>query len=226
MALPDLLEMDLVAGAEDWSPTPHGIFMAEVLARDNVVRGKEVLELGGGVGNHTIILVRQGAKRVVTTEIVASRSEMTRTNVEANCPGATNVEYRVADWLHTDGEFDVVLSNPPFAKSGRRNRRYFIDALILDVHKRLRPDGHLVFVQSSMADLAKTQRRLEENGLESRILESKEGPFRDYYFEDEAFMEEIKGVPDGYEVRDGTYYETLFVIMARLRPWAPPEGAH
>ena len=39
-------------------------------------------------------------------------------------------------------------------------------------------------------------------------------------------MEEIKGVPDGYEVRDGTYYETLFVIMARLRSWAPREGAH
>ena len=87
MASPDLLEMDLVAGAGDWSPTPHGVFMAEVLARQNVVRGKEVLELGGGVGNHTIILVRQGAKRVVTTEIEAGRSETTRKNVEANCPG-------------------------------------------------------------------------------------------------------------------------------------------
>ncbi len=226
MASPNLLEMDLVARTDDWSPTPHGIFMAEVLARHNVVRGKEVLELGGGLGNHTILLARQGARRVVTTEIEAGRSETTRRNVDANCPDATNVAYRVADWLNTDGEFDVVTSNPPFAKSGPRNRRYFIDALILDVHKRLRPDGHLVFVQSSMADLAKTQRRLEENGFDSRILESREGPFRDSYFEDETFMEEIKGVPDGYEVRDGTYYETLFVIMARLPPWAPREGAH
>ncbi len=226
MASPDLLEMDLVAGAGDWSPTPHGVFMAEVLARQNVVRGKEVLELGGGLGNHTIILVRQGAKRVVTTEIEASRSEMTRNNVEANCPGATNVEYRVADWLDTDGRFDVVVSNPPFAKSGKRNRRYFIDALILNAHKRLRPDGVVVFVQSSMADVPKTQLRLEENGFDHEIVESTKGPFRDYYFEDKSFMEEIKNVSDGYEVRDETHYETLVVIKARLSPWTPPEGAH
>ena len=218
--------MDLVAGTDDWSPTPHGIFMGEVLARHNLVRGKEVLELGGGIGNHTIILVRQGPKRLVTTEIEAGRSQTTRKNVEANCSDATNVEYRVSDWLNTDGRFDVVLSNPPFAKSGQRNRRYFIDALILEAHKRLRPDGLLVFVQSSMADIAKTQRRLEENGYEQKILESMQGPFRDYYFEDETFMEEIKRVPDGYEVRDGTYYETLVVFEARLLDWTPPKGAH
>ena len=129
MALPDLLEMDLVAGAEDWSPTPHGIFMAEVLAGDNVVRGKEVLELGGGLGNHTIILVRQGAKRVVTTEIGASRAETTRRNVEANCPGATNVEYRVADsgprWraLLPGGDFSPHIGGDTVGPSGSERQR-------------------------------------------------------------------------------------------------------
>ena len=89
MASPNLLEMDLVARTDDWSPTPHGIFMAEVLARHNVVRGKEVLEIGGGLGNHTIILVRQGAKRVVTTEIETGRSQTTRKNVAQQRPSAT-----------------------------------------------------------------------------------------------------------------------------------------
>jgi len=222
----DLLRMELVAGEGDWAPTPHGKFLAETLAKHNLVRDREVLELGAGVGNHTILMVRQGASRIVATEIAEDRLKTARRNVERNCPDATNVEYRVADWLSTDGLFDVAVANPPFAKSGKRNRRYFIDSLILDAHKRLREGGLLVFVQSSMADIAKTRARLQENGYEPEILGSMQGPFRDYYFEDKSFMEEIRTVPDGFEIRDGTYIETLYVVKARLVPWAPPETAH
>ena len=37
--------------------------------------------------------------------------------------------------------WDCVVSNPPFAKSGKRFRRYFIDTFILDAHKLVRPGG-------------------------------------------------------------------------------------
>ena len=37
---------------------------------------------------------------------------------------------------------------------------------------------------------------------------------------------EIRDVPNGFEVRDGTHYETLFVLRAKLRAWTPPAGAH
>lgn len=222
-----LLAMELDARDGDWQPTPHGIFLGQVLAaHPELLAGRDLLELGGGVGNHTIVLVRQGAQSVTTTEIVPDRSETTRRNVERNCPDADNVVYRVADWLHTDGRFDVLVTNPPFAKSGKRNRRYFIDSLILDTHKRLNEGGDLIFVQSSMADIEKTRRRLIENGYEVEILGSSEGPFRDYYFEDETFMEEIRNVENGFEIRDGTYYETLYVVRARLVPRSPDEGAH
>lgn len=222
-----VLAMDLDARDGDWKPTPHGIFLGEVLAgHPEVVDGRDVLELGGGVGNHTIPLIRLGARRLVTTEIVPERSETTRRNVERNCPETAHVQYRVADWLDTPGQFDVVVTNPPFAKSGKRNRRYFIDVLILDAHKRLREGGDLIFVQSSMADIEKTKRRLNENGYAVEILGSSEGPFRDYYFADETFMQEILEVDGGFEIRDGTYYETLYVVKARLAAWAAPEGAH
>ena len=39
-------------------------------------------------------------------------------------------------------------------------------------------------------------------------------------------MEEIRRVPNGFEVRDGIHYETLYVVHARLRPWSPPATAH
>jgi predicted RNA methylase len=222
----ELLDMDLSGGEDDWTPTPHGQFLARMLAEHNVVQGLDVLELGAGVANHTILLQRQGARSIVATEITEDLLATTRRNLERNCPGADNVEFRVADWLDTPGTFDVVVTNPPFCKSGRQNRRYFIDSLILDGHKRLRPGGKLVFVQSSMADVAKTERRLRENGFTVERLGSTQGPFRDYYFEDATFMDEIRSVPNGFEVKDGTHYETLVVLLAELQPFTPPEGAH
>ena len=110
----ELLRMNLPAGADDWTPTPHGKFLAQVLAEHNLVRGFDVLELGAGVGNHTVVLARQGAKSIVATEITAELLETTRTNVALNVPDVSNIEYRVADWLATEGSFDVIVSNPPY----------------------------------------------------------------------------------------------------------------
>lgn len=222
----DILAMDLTAAGDDWRPTPHGRFLADVLAKHHFAQGKDVLELGAGVGNHTIILLRQEPKSLVATEIDEALLASTRANVERNLPTCSVIDYRVADWLSTDGEFDLVVSNPPFCVSGKQNRRYFIDSLILDSHRRLRPGGELVFIQSSMADIYKTLRRLDENGFDAEVIERRSGPFRDYYFEDEVFMEEIKQVPDGYTVEDGTFMETLAVIHGTLRPYSPPAIAH
>ncbi|MHC4925599.1 MAG: methyltransferase, partial [Planctomycetota bacterium] len=147
MTQDELLAMDLDGGDDDWTPTPHGRHMAETLARRNVVEGRDILELGGGVGNHTILLIRQGVRSLVTTEISQSRSDTTRRNVERNCGPQEHVDYRVANWLNVEGDFDGIVCNPPFARSGRRNRRWFIDDLILNASSLLREGGTLTFVQ-------------------------------------------------------------------------------
>ncbi len=224
--LKSLLDMDLQAGEDDWTPTPHGQWLASVIARHDLVEGKEVLELGAGVANHTILIHRRGAKAITATEITEELLGTARTNFEANVGGDVPIDLRVADWLHTDGTFDMVVANPPFCQSGKQNRRYFIDSLILDGHKRLRPEGELLFVQSSMADVKMSLRRLNQNGFDARVVESTQGPFRDYYFDDPTFMAEIEQVDDAYEERDGTKYETLSVIHAKLRRWSPPATAH
>ena len=221
----ELLVMDLMMGEEDWKPTPHGMYLSEVLASNNLVRGKSVLEIGSGTGNNTILLLRLGATHVVATEITHSLSDTTRQNVERNVPDA-RVEYRVADWLSTEGKYDVVLTNPPFCLSGKQNRRYYIDSLILDAHKRLNSGGKLIFVQSSMADLPKTLRRLEENGFDTEVLGERSGPFRDYYYEAENFIEESQAVQGGFQTQDGVDYETLTVVAGTLRPYSPPSMAH
>lgn len=221
-----LLEMDLQAGQDDWTPTPHGEFLAAVLARTNLVEGKEVLELGAGVANHTILLHRKGARRIVATEITPELLETTKINFEANCGTDTQLELRVADWLHTQGRFDLIVANPPFCKSGKQNRRYYLDSLILDGHKRLRAEGELLFVQSSMADIPRSLAFMDANGFDAQVLGRTQGPFRDYYYDDPTFLEEMERVENAYVERDGKRYETLAVLHGKLRPYTPPPQAH
>jgi predicted RNA methylase len=213
-------ELDLhprTQDAEDWQPTPHGRFMAGVLHENpELYADREVLELGAGTALHTVLLERGGAKRVVATEHREDLLATVRANLEAHGCGE-RTELRVADWLGTEGRFDVVVANPPFCKSGMRNRRYFIDELILNGFRRLRRDGTLLFVQSSMADFAKTERRLAENGFEVRRLDQTRGPFRDYYYEEPGFLEEARRVDGGFSTLDGEDFEDLAVFAATLR---------
>lgn len=201
---------------DDWQPTPHGRFFAGVLFENpELYRGSDVLELGTGTALHAVLLERGGAASLVATEYRQDLLATARENLEAHGCG-DRTELRVADWLNTEGTFDLVVANPPFCKSGMRNRRYFIDQLILNGFRRLRPEGRLLFIQSSMADFAKTERRLEENGYSVRRIDATEGPFRDYYYEEPGFLDEARRVADGFTTRDGQDFETLTVFEARL----------
>ncbi|MBT8486248.1 MAG: methyltransferase, partial [Phycisphaerae bacterium] len=146
-----------------WNPTPHGVALGHALL-DLDFAGEHVLELGTGCGIHAILLARQGARRLTLTEIEAPIIDNARHNLVRNGIDV-EVEGLVCDWTAVPGAshagdaiWDTVVTNPPFAKSGKRYRRYFIDMLILDAHKLVRPGGRLVFVQSSMADIPRSLR--------------------------------------------------------------------
>lgn len=68
-SIDELLEMELATSEDDGRPTPHGRHLTRAMAARNLVRGKRVLELGGGVGNQTVLLVRQGARHVVAATL-------------------------------------------------------------------------------------------------------------------------------------------------------------
>ncbi len=223
----DLEELGLEFGLQDkdWKPTPHGLFMAKVLYDHDLIQGADVLELGAGVGIHTIILELKEAKSITATEVTQELLSTTRLNMEKNGYGS-KTRFVVADWLNLEGNYDVIVANPPFARSGKQNRRYFIDELILNGHKRLREGGRLIFVQSSMADLQKSLQRLEENGFQTRIIDQTRGPFRDYYYQDASFMKETQKIPNSFEMVNDKEWETLSVLEAELQPYQPPAGAH
>ena len=207
------LELDVPAGV--WNPTPHGMFLGEMLVGMDF-SGEHVLELGTGCGLHAILLARRGASVLTLTEIEDAVLENAKHNLAKHGVGVP-VDAFVADWTHVEaGPFDALVSNPPFAKSGKRYRRHFIDTLILDAHKLVRPGGRLVFVQSSMADIPGSIRLMEECGMGVRVVGETSGPFRPYYFEDAAFMKEIAAVPGAYSLVDGVHHERLIVFESRL----------
>ena len=207
------LHLDVPAGI--WNPTPHGIHLGNMLCRMDF-SGEHVLELGTGCGIHAIVLAEQNAAKMTLTEIDQAILDNAKHNLEKHgvrCPA----QYVVADWANVPGgPYDALVTNPPFAKSGKRYRRYFIDTLILGAHKLLRPGGRLVFVHSSMADIPRSISFMEQNGMKVTIVGETSGPFRDYYFEDPTYLKEMAAVPGSYSIRDGTHYERLIVFEAVL----------
>jgi len=208
-----VLNLDVPAGV--WNPTPHGIHLGHMLARMDF-RGENVLELGTGCGIQAIIIARQNAAKMTLTDLEQPILDNARHNLakhDVTCP----TDYVWADWTRVDGgPFDTLVTNPPFAKSGKRYRRYFVDTLILDAHKLVRPGGRLIFVHSSMADIPRSINLMEQNGMSVRIAGETSGPFRDYYFEDPAYIKEMAAIAGCYTIQDGTHYERLIVFEATL----------
>jgi len=198
-----------------WNPTAHGMLLGNIILNLNL-KGAEVLELGSGSGNHTILISQQKPKKLTVTEISQEILNNTHHNLLKNNINLP-VEYIVADWTHINKEpFDVLITNPPFAKSGKRYYRYFIDTLINDAHKLVKKGGRLIFIQSSMADINRSTNLMKEWGMDVKIIGEQKGPFRDYYFEDKIFMNNIEKFPGAYEKINEQYIETLVVFEATI----------
>ncbi len=207
------LVLDVPGGV--WNPTPHGVHLGTMLMGMDF-SGEHVLELGTGCGIHAILLGQRNAARLTLTEIERSVLDNALHNLSKHDIDVP-IDTTVADWTAVEGgPFDTLVTNPPFAKSGKRYRRYFIDTLILDAHKLVKPGGRLIFVQSSMADVPRSLRLMHENGMNVTIVGETDGPFRDYYFEDETYLREMAEIPGAYAMRDGVHYERLIVFEARL----------
>ena len=214
------IEMSLDVPEGVWNPTPNGIHLGNILSAMDFTN-EDILELGTGCGIHAIILAKRGAKSLTLTEIDSAINANAKHNLQKNNV-QTPVEFEVADWTHVKdsshsiGKWDTVVANPPYAKSGKNYRRYFIDTLILDAHKLIKPGGRLIFIHSSMADIPKTLLFLEEQGMKNKILGETSGPFRDYYFEDEQYMYEMSRIPNSYHFVNGKHHERLIAIEATI----------
>ncbi len=207
--------MDLDVPEGVWNPTPHGVHLGNILTQLDFDQ-EHVLELGTGCGLHALLIAWRGAAKLTLTEIeepilVNAKHNLEKHDIEIP------ISLQVADWIHVEGgPFDCLVTNPPFAKSGKHYRRYFIDTLILNAHKLVKPGGRLIFVQSSMADFARSIELMEQCGMSVRVLGETDHEFREYYLEDEAYLLEMARRPGLYSVREGKRYERLLAFEAVL----------
>ena len=199
---------------EVWQLTPHGQALGQGMAKArHALIGKSAIEIGVGNGIHAVAALKLGVRSIDVTDIVPAALETAAANAIRN-----NVQLRSAwirDWMNFEPpeRYDLVLCNPPFCKAGLPNRRHFIQQSIQCSPCFLRPGGHLLFVQSSMADFSATERELAENGFDFSVVHTSRGFFRDYYFTEPGFIEESSRVAGGYEVIDDAHIETLRVYL-------------
>jgi predicted RNA methylase len=194
-----------------WKLTPHGHALGEAMAdqaRHSLV-GRTAIEIGCGSGVHAIEALKLGVRSIDVTEIDRSALELATDNAARN--GVAFRHAWIRDWLNFEPEspYDLMLCNPPFCKAGTSDRRFFVQELIQRSPQFLRAGGHLLFVQSSMADFAATELELQRAGFYFTAVHQTRNVFRDYYFDEPDFLEQCRRVDQAYEQIDGVFVETL-----------------
>lgn len=208
-----------------WSVTPHGEALGRgMAAMQHAFVGKKMIEIGTGTGIHAIAALKLGARVIDVTDIDSKVIALAQENAALNDVAFRNTWIR--DWLAFEPPelYDFVLCNPPFCKAGTPDRRAFISAMIRESPRFLRPGGHLMFCQSSMANFPLTEKELREAGFHHTVAHTGRSIFRDYYFEEEGFIEESRRVENGFEEIDGEYVETLRVYLGTYTGHGEPEA--
>jgi 16S rRNA (guanine1207-N2)-methyltransferase len=113
------------------------------------MRGARVLDLCCGCGVLALAASRLGAREVVATDSSAAAVAAARRNLAGAAVPARVLCAHLADGA--EGEFDVVLSNPPFHRDAETD--YSFPGRVLDaVLPRLSPGGRMLLVANQFLD--------------------------------------------------------------------------
>ena len=180
-------------GADVYEPAEDTFLLADNL---DVYLGERVLEIGTGCGLLAILAAKAGA-RVVVTDINQAALECARVN--AHTHGVANcIDFRLGNLFEPVAKerFDLVIFNPPYlpiepkeafgtpldlAWEAGPDGRAVIDRFLNELSEYLAPNGHALFVQSSLADVEKTIRALEANGLRVEIAARRKLSFEELF---------------------------------------------
>ena len=148
-----------------------------------VERMSRVLEIGTGVGIIAIMAAKR-ARMVIATDINPYALECAVKNIISN--KSFNIELREGDLFEPviNEKFDLILFNTPYLPSSSEEKvddelnaawdggvdgREVIDRFISDVKDYLNPGGRVQMVQSSLSNVNKTLKKLEEFGFKASV---------------------------------------------------------
>ena len=165
-----------------YEPAEDTFLLAENLS---VHENDVVLDIGTGCGILGTLAARK-AKRVVATDLNPHAVDCAKINAKLN-KAADKIELLVGDLfqpMKQSEHFSLILFNAPYVPSnpdeektwigrawaGGPIGRQLIDRFITATPRYLRQHGRILLVQSSLSNVEKTLYRLDEKGLEARIL--------------------------------------------------------
>jgi release factor glutamine methyltransferase len=165
-----------------YGPAEDTRLLADALLREDLI-GARVLDLCTGTGFLAATAARAGATDVTGVDVSRRAAMTARMNLWRN--GGRGVVRR-GDLLAAapEGDFDVIVSNPPYvpaptdvlptrgparAWDGGLDGRAVVDRICADAPGRLRPGGVLLLVHSHVAGVQRTLDALRAAGLDAEI---------------------------------------------------------
>jgi release factor glutamine methyltransferase len=164
------------------------------LAADNlnIKENDDVLDVGTGCGILAIVAARN-ARKAVATDVNPHAVTCAKRNAEINSL-AHKVDVRrgaLFQPVRRNEKFNLIIFNAPYLPSdpdedkswlgkswaGGPTGRQLIDKFIQEAPKRLKRNGRILLVQSTLADIDETVKKLREEGLHPEIIAQKKAAF-------------------------------------------------
>jgi release factor glutamine methyltransferase len=171
-------------------PSDDTFLLAENL---NISYGDNVLEIGTGTGL-VAMYASKLTNKVTATDINYNALELAEKNITNN--NIKNIELLFGDLFEPvkNRKFDLIIFNTPylptseeetldnalnFAFDGGPDGRKVIDVFLNQVKNYLNPKGKVQLIQSSLSNIEKTIKKLNQNGFIAEIAESEK-----FFFEE------------------------------------------
>lgn len=184
--------MEFLVHDSVYEPRDDSFLIADEIYKHEL-SGKKVLDVGTGCGILAIISAKEGAEKVIATDVNSSALADARMN--ARIQGVEDrIEFRKSDIFSDINEkFDLIVSNPPYlpvergevlddlarAWDGGQDGRVFIDRFLAEFKSHLTPTGSYIMVHSSLADNNRTLKILKKSGLTANLVSSKRIQFEE-----------------------------------------------
>jgi len=182
-------ELVLYVKENVYEPSDDSFLLAENL---EVNEKDVVLDVGTGCGILGILAAKT-AKKVVAVDINPYAIRCAKENAELNSV-LRRMDFLQCDLLapfRLQKMFTLIIFNAPYLPSkpeeqktwielswaGGTDGREVIDRFIRQVPEYLAEDGRIMLVQSSLANVKRTVRMLEEKNFESKIVAKRKIPF-------------------------------------------------
>lgn len=217
-------------------PSLYSLLLAKNIPRLN--SNTKVIDIGCGSGILGIVSYIKGSDDIIMTDISENSILDTINNCKLN-----KIPYKIVKsifndvviinepikiiksdlfkYIHT--QVDLILCNPPSLPSNKSNKieyyagkdgRLFIEKLILNAPKVLKTNGKIIMTHTSLANINKTFKLLEELHYKYKIIDIMYLKFRDFYDVNHilSLNNNCNNLYPLYFKYGNNYYETVYVL--------------